>query len=349
MRSSIIGLAIGAALQASATEGGDLSGATPKGQMIEVTGKDLDGKEIKEGTMIPASMVANASQMVESFWGIEEQRRTASKQVLELAAQAVRDAQGSYKLALTYFTGAVASAVSDFRKAHKGDSKEERAKIEEFLAKDGSLFQYVSNIGMALKEGFQIVKETNKDPQKWPLKYPTEHSLRVARKAAKDLKNHARSAVQTLSDRLDTSDLTETQIKEAQANALQAVGANASEADVKAAVEKELVKLGAVEMEEEEGEETEAEQDRAANKVHSLSEQWATRVLGEQPAYAKGREALAKLIRLSAQVDLDQHLDEFSQAIENASTKLVALIRKESIAKGTGKTEAKGPQVSVGP
>lgn len=355
-------LLMNAVLMASTTEGGDANGSI-RTDMVEVHGKTLEGKDIKEGTLIPKAMIEQATTMLGAFWEIEDRRRGASQMVLNLAMQAVRCAEGDYKLALGYFENGVNQAVNDFRSAHvervkaiadKKAQAEEKAKIEEFLNSQSSWFQYVSNIRGAMQEGFLIHKETGKTVDKWQLKYPTEHSLRVARQTAKQLKNHSRAAVQKLADTLDTSDLNKEEIAEAQANAIARAPKNATEQQIKELVKDELLKAGAAELDEDEvsekldGKVKEADDTR----LHSLSEQWATTVVGDEPAYTRGREALAKLIRQCASVDMDTHTDELAQILDNASTKISALIIKANEALATpatlGKQVVNGPQVVAG-
>jgi hypothetical protein len=386
---NILNIAIASTLAHAASEGGNLSGhgnvleggdlsskVWPQGnanppvgvdedtsegatgtavQVVDGTGGMIEahGEGIKEGTMIPKNMVAKATDMLNAFYAIQDQTKAASRLVLELAAEAVRSTAGEYKLALVRFQASIASAVSDMRGVYKDSDAETKAKVEEFLDPSASWAQYVSNVSGALRERFELVDVTAGDnPEQWPLLFQSEYSLRMARQAAKRLKNHTRTAIQRAERKVDVTELSADDMSsvnaaiEHRAKQIKAkTGQEASETQIMQITLEELEKAGApkkIETEEPKGDSGDGsavqrikaalESDDNADEGESWTEcagRWADDLGLDDtvPAFAKVRNAFIGLVTVMAHSDFDIDGDDIALCLDNAKRKLVQLNR----------------------
>lgn len=300
MRSTILGLAVSSVLSMPADV--IVSGA---GQAIE-------------GTAISSELHKAAKAAIKAAWQTHEKIVSLSKMLLELAQACVREANGDFKLALSKFDAACGSAAHEMRENHKDATGEDKAKLDEFLADDGSWKAYQKGLRQAMKDEFPI------------LDYKTESSLRAARKAAAEAARSRKSMRDKLGDKLDLTDLTDEEYATACKAATGSTGTLTEER-----LENELRKLGYVEPEEED---SDVREKRIAGEAKEAAEHW----FGSDPRWTVPRESLAKLLVLISNIDDEGgHENEVNRALNNAYVTINRVIKGEPAAeapKGGGKS-----------
>jgi len=311
------------------------------------------GLKAKTGTVITKALGDAAANVLDACWQIEQQVIGTSTAIYRLACEAVKEADGDYKLALTRFDAALLFAMSAKRselekkakEMPKDQARELENQIAEFFSSGSNWAQYVSNMRSAMREDFPFVHVTG--AKKGQPIYPTESALRRARAAAKRLKNHTRSAIQKLSVTLDLSELSKEEIETATNAAMQKAGKDADEATVRKLVEAELRKAGAVEIDSEG--QTADPVDRE-NSIYRQATTLAALIAGGDPAGAKARDSIVGLLQTLGKADFDEDGDEIVRELTNVQTKIARLTGQiGATASKSAATSANAPKVSVGP
>jgi hypothetical protein len=271
----------------------------------------------QEGTVITKELGKHAKAAIKAVWNAHEKIVSASKLVLELAQEAVTEAQGDYKLALNRFDAACAWAAAQLREENKEAKGEEKARLDEFLADDGSWNQYAKNIRRALKAEFDI------------LEFKTESSLRAALKSASDATKSRKTLRGKLGDKLDLSEMTDEQFSEA----CKAATGESGQLD-EGKLEKELRKLGFVEPED-----TDESDEARAERIYREAMAQAIHFMGEDERWKTPRESLAKLIVLLNSIPDDGgHEQEVNRALNNAYVTINRLYKPEQGTQAPAKT-----------
>jgi hypothetical protein len=289
MRSTILGLAVSSVLSMPADV--IVSGA---GQAIE-------------GTAISSELHKAAKAAIKAAWQTHEKIVSLSKMLLELAQACVREANGDFKLALSKFDAACGSAAHEMRESNKDATGEAKAKLDEFLADDGSWKNYQKGLRQAMKDEFPI------------LEYQTESSLRAARKAAAEAARTRKSMRDKIGEKLDLDGLTDEEYATACKAATGSTGTLTEER-----LENELRKLGYVEPEDE-------DEDVREKRITSEAKQTAEHWFGADARWQVPRESLAKLLILISNIDDDAgHETEVNRALNNAYVTIARVIKGET-------------------